>query len=717
MSAYQEDSFLHLRERTPLSNVSALVGAHSYEMSYRHTMFPCRGDPSWSAFVYLYRHSAIVIFGQHSPGVHMQNHVVAGTRQPALHLRIILTVTALLITTCTANAIARESPKEPGGSAPTSVLGTPTISILNINNFTRFQNANGSGNHDIVAGAGGRFPRGTATCIYQDGFVWGAKTFLDASLTQSSYQLVRVGGQTYNQGTREGWVNGWGANAVAVPPTDTRSRIYRIRRDYFVMSDAEARSDAATLLLISEGNVTPAQILALRNQYALDWTSWPVDIGAPYIERNGSPGYQAPPPFSTTFTPDSLIPGRYDEPGVGNDSPADQVLWMVYNDLDRSATLALYRSEPLGLEGQLTVWGYKRTDAMSNLHFTRLRIINKGGVYLQSATSGVKGSYYLDSVYISQWSDPDLGDSGDDLSGCDTSLSLGYCYNGNAVDVEYQQYSIAPPGVGYRLLQGPMVYSAGDTGVFDFRRFLNRRNLRLSSFSYFAAGGVVSDPPLNSSYESTLKWWRMLRGFRPDAESITLRYYPFPPGYTAGPFVFTGNPTTSQGFRDGLGMDYSPASGDRRNIMSVGPFRMAPGDTQEVVTTLIGGLGGDRLSSISVMNFNARFARNSFDAMINPQVGVWNPPSEVAGTFELDQNFPNPLNPSTIIVYSLPAAGDVTLRVFDVLGREVTTLVQGSKQAGKHTIEWNAQGLSSGVYFYRLEAGNHVATRKMVVLK
>lgn len=84
--------------------------------------------------------------------------------------------------------------------------------------------------------------------------------------------------------------------------------------------------------------------------------------------------------------------------------------------------------------------------------------------------------------------------------------------------------------------------------------------------------------------------------------------------------------------------------------------------------------------------------------------------------FELN-NYPNPFNPSTQILYSLPSASDVSLRVFNILGVEIATLVDGKAASGKNTATWNADGLPGGIYFYRLVAGDFSETRKMVLLK
>jgi hypothetical protein len=86
-------------------------------------------------------------------------------------------------------------------------------------------------------------------------------------------------------------------------------------------------------------------------------------------------------------------------------------------------------------------------------------------------------------------------------------------------------------------------------------------------------------------------------------------------------------------------------------------------------------------------------------------------------TFQLRQNYPNPFNPSTTIMYSLPASESVTLKVYDILGREVKTLVDERQSAGNHSVNLNASGLASGVYFYQLQAGRNVQAKKLVVIK
>jgi len=106
--------------------------------------------------------------------------------------------------------------------------------------------------------------------------------------------------------------------------------------------------------------------------------------------------------------------------------------------------------------------------------------------------------------------------------------------------------------------------------------------------------------------------------------------------------------------------------------------------------------------------------------MINPghfPIGVIKSDLSAPTRFELGQNFPNPFNPATNIEYTLLQSGDVLLVIYNLLGEEVARLVSENQIAGYHTVFWDASNYSSGIYFYRLQAGDFVQTRKMVLLK
>ncbi|MCG3155704.1 MAG: hypothetical protein DKINENOH_02312 [bacterium] len=548
-----------------------------------------------------------------------------------------LMLVGLLLYGATAFAERPAGEKERNQQALSKPTGTPRYQILNINNIWTWIRNDGMSNHSPIADDGTYFPRGTGSAIYQDGIMWGGKVYLDPNYTQPGpkQQLIRVGGANYLVGTREGRIIGEGASAVAANTADADVRAYRIRRDYTVMSDTEKRRDAAEYNEIPVANVTDAQVATIMSRYALDWKEWPVQQGAPYIERNGTPGYQPPPEFSATFTVDDLIKGNYDEPGIAGadpNSPADQVVWTVFNDLDASTTLQLQGSEPLGLEIQVTLWGYKRTDALGNIYFRRVKLINKGGVDVTDA-GDAKGFLYINEMYVAQWSDPDLGNSGDDIAGCDVDLSMGYVYNGQAVDSEYRGFRLPPPAIGYDFLQGPAVPGdPTDRAVFDLKYKDGFKNLGMTSFSYFSAGSPISDPPRTHA-QGTIRWYKMLRGYAPiDGDD---QYYPFPPGVTPNQYPLSGDPVTKTGFLDGEGEQYSFVPGDRRINLSTGPFSLSPGETQEVVVAVVGGLGADRISSVAVMKFNDRFAQNTYNALFQvpkPPVAPIVTVSELDGT-------------------------------------------------------------------------------------
>ena len=86
-------------------------------------------------------------------------------------------------------------------------------------------------------------------------------------------------------------------------------------------------------------------------------------------------------------------------------------------------------------------------------------------------------------------------------------------------------------------------------------------------------------------------------------------------------------------------------------------------------------------------------------------------------TFLLSQNYPNPFNPRTEIRYQIPSSGHVSLRVYNILGQEVRTLVDRIVDEGHHVVTWDASDMASGVYFYRLTAGEFTDTKRMVLMK
>ena len=98
-------------------------------------------------------------------------------------------------------------------------------------------------------------------------------------------------------------------------------------------------------------------------------------------------------------------------------------------------------------------------------------------------------------------------------------------------------------------------------------------------------------------------------------------------------------------------------------------------------------------------------------------VGIEDNSQLIPMEFSLSQNFPNPFNPTTQISYSIPQKSFVNLKVYDLLGKEISQLINEEKEAGIYEVNFDASNLSSGVYFYHIEAGDFIETKKMILLK
>ena len=222
----------------------------------------------------------------------------------------------------------------------------------------------------------------------------------------------RVGGSAYRSGLKGGKII---ANGVAENPNLNHVRIYRVRRDVYPGGPFTDLSSE-----INDEGKTEQEI---RDQYEKDWLEWRAIDGAPFEDKNANGIYEP----------------AIDIPGVVN---ADQTIWYVANDLDSTLTTFLYGARPLGIELQVTAWAYNNDEFLNNVLLRKYKMINKSGTP-------------FNDVYISMWADIDLGYSGDDLAGCDTTLNLGYVYNSQERDDVY--FPLPSPALGFSLLKGATI--------------------------------------------------------------------------------------------------------------------------------------------------------------------------------------------------------------------------------------------------------------------
>ncbi len=111
------------------------------------------------------------------------------------------------------------------------------------------------------------------------------------------------------------------------------------------------------------------------------------------------------------------------------------------------------------------------------------------------------------------------------------------------------------------------------------------------------------------------------------------------------------------------------------------------------------------------------FWRIPISQVVQVATGIEKSKENLPINYSLQQNYPNPFNPTTTINYQLPSSGFVTLKVYDMLGRLVKTLVDEKKPEGSYSVQFNANNIASGIYFYKLKADNYSAVKKMILLK
>ncbi len=451
-------------------------------------------------------------------------------------------------------------------------------SLLNINNLTTWGYKKGGIGSTPDGDAGVFYPAGSSTVIFTSGLIWGGYIH-DPNPDLPNY---RFGGQGYELSTVGGRVISLGN---AQDPADESVRIYRIRKDWQSLQTDDPELKAEALMLVEHGFTrdTVNLVQKIIDQYQKDWQEWPAAYGAPFYDMNKNGIYK---------------PDLGETPGLAD---ADQVLWLVVNDLDEKHTHNFCDCPPIGLEIQQTVWGYDQPGLpLGQTSFQRWRIINKSG-------------FPIDSIYAGMFVDPDIGDYSNDLVGCDTTLQAGFAYNAYQDDQLFTPFGIYPPAIGYQLVQGPIIHAPGANAFFNSKFKHDYKNLPLKAFSYSGLSSSISDLDL-PSYTYGINLYHMLRGFTRSGDLEIKNPYIHKSGPDKGKytkFPLSGNPLLQSGDVDNTGDNWEP--GDRRFIMGSGPFSMAPGDTQEVVYALIGGLGNALYPyCVEELKLNARYIQNMY---------------------------------------------------------------------------------------------------------
>ena len=213
------------------------------------------------------------------------------------------------------------------------------------------------------------------------------------------------------------------------------------------------------------------------------------------------------------------------------------------------------------------------------------------------------------------------------------------------------------------------------------------------------------------NYAGTLQFYNNMQGLFWDGSPIIDPNTGLPTNY-----CLAGDPVARTGWYEGLGWPAGPTPGNRRFSFNSGKFNIAPNDTQEVVYAIMMAKGTDNINSITKLRELAAHVQEFYNTEL---VDILNTKQTVAPTgYTLFQNYPNPFNPKTTIEYEVPEKSFVTIKIYDILGSEVQTLVNNEEKVRwRYKVQFDASTLASGVYFYRIQAGSFTETKKMMVLK
>ncbi len=345
--------------------------------------------------------------------------------------------------------------------------------------------------------------------------------------------------------------------------------------------------------------------------YNREYDTWPASDGAPahdgeYFTDDNNDGFYNIDEDYEDFNGDGQYNGPDGELVTGEDPPqimGDQMHWYVMNDADSNRHSHLWNTQPLNIEVQTTTFGYDRADPLGNIMFMKWLVINKSGASIED-------------TYIAIWSDGDLGDASDDYVGCDTSLSVGYYYNGVPID---QMYGITPPALGFDFLQGPIVPSPGNTALVSGKVIEDYRNLPMTSFIR-----ILKSSPTFSDPENAGEAYNYMMGLHPNGDPI------FDLDGFVTTFTTTGNPNSGIGWTEFDDHNVG-GPGDRRMIMSSGPFTMEtwtdsnddglpqvgePG-VQEIVAAIVIAASTNNLDAIDAMKYYDQFAQNAYDSQFS----------------------------------------------------------------------------------------------------
>jgi len=423
------------------------------------------------------------------------------------------------------------------------------------------------------------------------------------------------------------------------------------------------------------------------------------------------------------------LPGYIDINGIpqGRDNPNYRIYNITLNDTsDYGAwrTIASGQGAYLDNNGNPFRMGaqtmfYSYTDGYPDAHNSmagstlplKAQILQTNWCYINAGTKDIifsefkiinRNSSPWTNACISVWTDDDLGEPMDDAIGCDTIRNLGYTYNAEDFD---PIYGTAPPAVGTRVLRSPLIFTGNPNDTVKYYNPPGSNNLRVR-IGYKYSGLPIFNTYFNGQDPGNyIETYSLLNGLQGDGST-----WINPVTGQSTTQTYSGDPVTGSGWVMSDG-------NDRRFLQSFGPMNINPNDTQSIIIAQVIAKGSSNLNSISQLRALSDLAKMLYDQNFQSVVSVNNNSTIIPGAFSLNQNYPNPFNPVTNLEFGISKLGFVSLKVYDMLGKEVAVLVNENLSPGTYRYSFDASELSSGLYFYTLNVGGFSETKRMMLLK
>ncbi|HRJ99727.1 MAG TPA: T9SS type A sorting domain-containing protein [Ignavibacteria bacterium] len=376
------------------------------------------------------------------------------------------------------------------------------------------------------------------------------------------------------------------------------------------------------------------------------------------------------------------------------DDFANQTMFYCYTDsYEGSHNYYSGSTQPLKIDIKQTNFSFNQPEELKNVIYQEYKIINRSNNIWSNA-------------YFNIYTDDDIGEAGNDGAATDTNLRLTYTYNYTSSDFSYGNN---PPAVGFLVIRAPLKYTGNSSDSVYYYHGKNKTVKRGYTEMKFNSSVIYHDDsfqPRNYREE-----YNAIRGLKNNGTP-----YINPVTNEVTKFVFSGDPGTGSGW-------IQSGSGDMRFYNGFGPMTVNPGDTQIIVLAQVIDKGVNNLNSITKLRELSVNAKKYYDKCFEDVViSVYNGSSAVPEDFILYQNYPNPFNSSTVIKYVLKKQGHITVKVYDITGKEISTLVNENQKNGTYSVTFspneNGNQLQSGVLFYTLSVNSvPISTKKLLYVK